>query len=233
MKVSSCCKAEVEERIDEEDITHENYMVYICKKCNKYCSVIEVSEAPDTFIEDKLKEFDEKFNYCIDCRYNKNGKNKNEYSFCDGTGWEECKCPNWEEIKDFLKQPLVNPSVSEGKNCENCYWKSKCPPGWANPCKQDNYKHHSPLEVSDAKEGEDKREQLIKILQRFCFSIADQNAADLVLAWHTAEIEKVTDHYDTVILEIREDSVVLGSKGKGRVLRQRQSSILIKVEERR
>ncbi len=47
-------------------------------------------------------------------------------------------------------------------------------------------------------------------------------------------IVKVGDFLgEEMILEIREDSVVLGSKGKGRVLRQRQSSILIKVEERR
>lgn len=47
-------------------------------------------------------------------------------------------------------------------------------------------------------------------------------------------IVKVGDFLgEEMIMEIREDSVVLGSKGKGRVLRQRQSSILIKVEERR
>ena len=57
----------------------------------------------------------------------------------------------------------------------------------------------------------------------------------------SSRIATVNDHIvkvgdflgEEMILEIREDSVVLGSKGKGRVLRQRQSSILIKVEERR
>jgi len=47
-------------------------------------------------------------------------------------------------------------------------------------------------------------------------------------------IVKVGDFLgEEMVLEIREDSVVLGSKGKRRVLRQRQPSIPIKVEERR
>ena len=47
-------------------------------------------------------------------------------------------------------------------------------------------------------------------------------------------IVKVGDFLgEEMILEIREDSVVLGGKGRRRVLRQRQPSVLIKVEERR
>jgi hypothetical protein len=47
-------------------------------------------------------------------------------------------------------------------------------------------------------------------------------------------IVKVGDFLgEEMVLEIKEDSVVLGSKGKRRVLRQRQPSVLIKVEERR
>lgn len=57
----------------------------------------------------------------------------------------------------------------------------------------------------------------------------------------SSRVATVNDHIVKVgdflgeerVLEIKEDSVVLGSKGKRRVLRQRLSSVLIKVEERR
>ena len=57
----------------------------------------------------------------------------------------------------------------------------------------------------------------------------------------SSRVATVNDHIvkagdflgEEMVLEIKEDSVVLGSKGKRRVLRQRQPSVLIKVEEKR
>lgn len=60
-----------------------------------------------------------------------------------------------------------------------------------------------------------------------------------ILTSGSSGVATVNDHIvkagdflgEEMILEIKEGSVVLGSKGKRRVLRQRQPSVLIKVEE--
>ncbi|MFA4916735.1 MAG: hypothetical protein WC560_08705 [Syntrophales bacterium] len=57
----------------------------------------------------------------------------------------------------------------------------------------------------------------------------------------SSRVATVNDHIvkagdflgEEMIMEIRQDSVVLGRKGKRRVLRQRQPSVLIKVEVRK
>jgi len=62
-----------------------------------------------------------------------------------------------------------------------------------------------------------------------------------ILTSGSGRVATVNDHIVKVgdflgeerVLEINEDSVVLGSKGKRRLLRQRQPSIPIKVEEER